>query len=234
MINNPVIIITGSSQGLGKRLREYYINKKMTVIGCSRGPVNDVNSNYYHYTLDVVNEHSVKKVFKEVRQRFGRLDFLINNAGVASKNYAELTSINDIQNVINTNFLGSFIFSRESIKMMKKNKFGRIINISSIHVPLGSTGTSIYGASKAAIEQFSKVLSREIYHYGITVNTLYLSIVKDTGMEDDLNEETKSQILKNTISGKKLNKSDVINVLDFLMSHKTQMITNQTIALGGV
>ena len=72
---------------------------------------------------------------------------------------------------------------------MQKNKYGRIVNFSSIHIPLATVGTSIYGASKAAVEQFSKILAREVFQFGINVNILALSIVKDTGMENVLTDE---------------------------------------------
>ena len=126
------------------------------------------------------------------------------------------------------------MFCRESVKLMNINKYGRIINISSIHVPLGIEGTSIYGASKAATEQFSKVLAREMFQYGITVNTISLSVVKDTGMESSLTNQTKQNILDQTISKSILSISDVIYAINFFISEKSTMVTNQILSIGGV
>ena len=173
-------------------------------------------------------------MFKEIRKKYGRLDVLINNAGVASENHVLLTPLKEAYDSLNTNFLGAFIFCRESVKLMKIKQHGRIINISSIHVPLALAGTSIYGASKAATEQFSKVLAKEVFRYGITVNTISLSVVKDTGMESSLTNQTKQNILDQTISKSILSISDVIYAINFFISEKSTMVTNQILSIGGV
>ena len=234
MIDKPVMIITGTRKGIGKYLAEYYTEKGFIVIGCSRGDINFALNNYQHYCLDVSDESLVKKMFKEIRKKYGRLDVLINNAGVASENYVLLTPLKEVHDSLNTNFIGTFIFCRESVKLMKMNQHGRIINISSIHVPLALAGTSIYSSSKAAIEQFSRVLAREVFQFGITINILSLSVVKDTGMEIALTEEIKRNILNQTISKDQLNIYDVIHAVNFLIDEKSKMVSNQILCLGGV
>ena len=228
------MIITGTRRGIGKYLAEYYIQNGFSVIGCSRDNVDFELNNYQHYCLDVSDESLVKKMFKEIRKKYGRLDVLINNAGVASKNHVLLTSLKEVHDSLNTNFIGTFIFCRESVKLMKMNQHGRIINISSIHVPLALAGTSIYSGSKAAIEQFSRVLAREVFQFGITINILSLSVVKDTGMEIALTEEIKRKILNQTISKDQLNIYDVIHAVNFFIDEKSKMVSNQILCLGGV
>jgi 3-oxoacyl-[acyl-carrier protein] reductase len=234
MIDKPVMIITGTRKGIGKYLAEYYTEKGFIVIGCSRGDINFALNNYQHYCLDVCDESLLKKMFREIRKKYGRLDVLINNAGLASENHVLLTPLKEAHDSLNTNFIGTFMCCRESVKLMKINQHGRIINISSIHVPLASAGTSIYGASKAAIEQFSRVLAREIFQFGITINILSLSVVKDTGMEIALTEEIKRNILNQTISKDQLNIYDVIHAVNFLIDEKSKMVSNQILCLGGV
>ena len=233
MIDQPVMIITGTRKGIGKYLAEYYIQNGFIVIGCSRGNIDFELNNYQHYCLDVSDESLVKKMFKEIRKKCGRLDVLINNAGVASENHVLLTPLKEAHDSLNTNFIGTFIFCRESVKLMKMNQHGRIINISSIHVPLALAGTSIYSSSKAAIEQFSRVLAREVFQFGITINILSLSVVKDTGMEIALKEEIKRKILNQTISKDQLNIYDVIHALNFFINEKSKMVSNQILCLGG-
>jgi len=228
------MIITGTSKGIGKNLAKYYLENGFIVIGCSRGDMDIQLNNYQHYCLDVSNESLVKKMFKEIRKKYGRLDVLINNAGISSENHVLLTPLKKAQDSLDTNFIGTFLFCRESVKLMKINQYGRIINISSIHVPLASVGTSIYGASKAAIEQFSGVLAREVFQFGITINILSLSVVKYTGMEHALAQEIKHKILDQTISKEQLDIDDVINAVNFLIDEKSKMVCNQILCLGGV
>lgn len=233
MIDKPVMIITGSSRGIGKYLAQFYIEKGFYVVGCSRGDVEFEQDNYQHFCLDVSDESSVKKMFTEIRKKYERLDVMINNAGVASKNHALLTSLKEVHRSLNSNFVGTFLFCREAVKLMKINKYGRIINISSIHIPLAFVGTSIYCASKASVEQFSKVLAREVFQFGITVNILSLSVVKDTGMENTLTDEIKREILNQTISKSQLSIHDITHAINFYISEKSNMVTNQILFLGG-
>lgn len=232
MDKRSVMVITGTRTGIGKHLAKYYVKKGFQVIGCSRGEIDFELDNYQHFCLDVSDESLVKKMFTKIRKKYGRLDVLINNAGIATKNHVLLTSSKEINNSLNTNIIGPILFCRESVKLMKINKFGRIINISSIHVSLANEGTSIYGATKAAIEQFSRVLAREVFQYGINVNTIALSVVKNTGMEGSLTEQTKQNILGQTISKSILNISDITHAINFLISEKSKMITKQIIAIG--
>tara|TARA_Y100000310_G_C20595794_1_gene770412 strand:- start:42 stop:746 length:705 start_codon:yes stop_codon:yes gene_type:complete len=234
MTDKPVMIITGTRKGIGKHLSEYYAGKNFQVIGCSRNQIDSELDNYKHYCLDVSDELGVKHLFTEIRNKYGRLDALINNVGITSKNHVLLTSLKEVHDLLDTNFVGSFLFCRESVKLMKINKFGRIVNISSIHIPLASVGTSIYGASKAAIEQFSKILAKEVFQFGINVNTISLSVVKDTGMGNYINNDTKERIINQTISKSQLTIKDIINAINFLISENSDMITNQILYLGGV
>ena len=135
MFDKPVMIITGTRKSIGKYLAEYYANKEFQVVGCSRGDIDFELDNYQHYCLDVSDESSVKKMFTEIRKNYGRLDVLINNAGIASMNHVLLTPLKEVHDILNTNFVGTFLCCREAVKLMKRNKSGRIVNISSIHVP---------------------------------------------------------------------------------------------------
>jgi 3-oxoacyl-[acyl-carrier protein] reductase len=230
----PVILITGTRTGLGKHLVGHYLQLGYTVIGCSRNSIDFEMQDYHHFTLDIQDENAVKKMFSNIRKSLGRVDVLVNNAGVSSKNFALLTSVTELRKVLNTNFVGPFILCREAVKLMKKKKYGRIVNISSVHVPFGSPGTSAYGASKASLEQFSRVLAKEVFPFGITVNTLGLSVVNNTGMHSNLDEINKQMIIDQTVSKLLLEISDITHVLDFLISEKSTLLTSQTLYLGGV
>lgn len=233
MHKNEVILITGTRKGIGRYLAEYYAQKGYRVIGCSRGPIDYELENYDHFCLDVCEEENVKEMLLEIRRVHNRLDVLINNAGVASMDYILITPAKTVRDVLNTNVTGTFVVCREALKLMKKNRYGRIVNISSIHVPLSTVGSSIYGASKAAIEQFSKVLAKESRPF-VTVNVLGLSFVNDTGMVKNVSEDTVLKTLEHTICRAPLNLEDVSHAMDFLISEESEMVTGQTLYLGGV
>ena len=171
-------------------------------------------------------------MFLRFRKKFKRLDILINNAGVASMNHTLLTPMNKAQKIINTNFLGTFIMSRESAKIMKKYSFGRIINITSVGTQMKLEGEAIYTASKSAVENFTVVLSRELADFGITVNG-----IGPTPIITDLIKSVPKEKIKNILSQLAFNRfteiTDITNVIDFFISEQSSYITGQVIYLGG-
>jgi len=234
MSDQQVMIITGTSKGIGKYLTKYYVKKGFQVIGCSRSQVDYELRNYQHFCLDVSDEIKVKQMFAEIHKTYNRLDVLINNAGLYSVNYAILTPVKTVQDVFNINMIGTFLFCREALKLMKKSSYGRIVNISTIAVRLSSAGNSIYSASKAAVEQFSKVLAKEVAPDGITVNTLALSFVKGSGMVENISEKAIKEALEHTILKSWLDFEDVAHAIDFFISSRSNMVTGQILYLGGV
>jgi len=121
MNNPPSMLITGTSKGIGKYLVEYYISKGFNVIGCSRREVDNDTKNYQHFCLDVTGGNKIKTLFREIRKKYGHLDMLINNAGIASMNHALLTPQKTVTKILNTNVVGTFLFCREEAKLMNKN-----------------------------------------------------------------------------------------------------------------
>ena len=164
MIDKSVMIITGTRKGIGKYLAEYFAEKGFFVIGCSRSDIDFKLNNYQHYSLDISDESLVNKMFTMIRKKYGRLDVLINNAGV---NYALspllLVPYESALKTVEVNLLGTFLLSREAAKIMKKKSFGRIVNLGSMAVKHEVKGEAIYTASKAAIVSFSRVIAKEIY-----------------------------------------------------------------------
>ena len=154
---------------------------------------------------------------KDIRKKFGKIDVLINNAGIASMNHILLTPISTIQKIFETNFTGTFLFTRETAKLMIKKKKGRIIN----------------AASKSAIENFTRISARELSEFGITVNALGPTPINTDlikGVPDD-----KMQALLNSQLIKRYGElDDISNVTDFLIDEKSSFITGQIIYLGGI
>ena len=227
------MLITGARKGIGRYLVEYYLKKDFFVIGCSRSESEITDSNYLHYCLDVSNEKKIKDMFRDIRNKLGKLDVLINNAGIASMNHALLTPLDSVQAMMTTNFTGTFLFCREAGKLMKKNNFGRIVNFTTVATKMRLEGEAIYVATKAAVQSLTEVLSRELAPDGITVNAM-----GPTPIETDLIRSVpKDKIEKITdrLAIKRLgNFSDVSNVVNFYISKQSDYITGQTVFLGGI
>jgi 3-oxoacyl-[acyl-carrier protein] reductase len=234
MTDCEVVLITGTSRGLGRKLAEHYIQGGFQVVGCSRSAVTDLGGNYRHFCLDVVDEAKVKDMFYTIEKEFGRLDVLINNAAVHSANYALLTPLFVVEQVLKINVGATFLFSCEAVKLMKQNKYGRIVNLSSVAVSLAGPGTSVYGASKAAVEQLTKVMAQEVASYGITVNALRLSVVDETGMMKSLGEKVVAEVVGQTALKRKLTTQEVCGMIDQLVLRKNQPVSGETILAGGL
>ncbi len=233
MNNNRVAVITGTRKGIGRHLSEYYLEKGMIVCGCSRGASDLKHPNYLHYELDVADETAVTKMVADVFRRFKKIDYLINNAGIAAMNHSMLTPLSVVEKIFMTNVFGTFLFCREVGKFMAKNKFGRIVNFATVATPIKLEGESAYAASKAAVENFTKILAREYASFGVTVNA-----VGPTPVYTDLIKNVPKQKMDDLLNMQAINRfgdfDDITNVIDFFIDEKSDFITSQIIYLGGV
>ena len=228
-----IIVVTGARKGIGRYLSEYYLEKGYIVIGCSRKDTDLKSDNYHHYQVDVTNEKDVNEFANFVRKKFSKIDALINNAGAASMNHFLLTPASTAQRLIELNYIGAYHCVRAFINLLKKSDNPRIVNFSTIAVPLALSGEIAYVASKSAVEAFTKVLAKEISQFSITVNA-----IGPTPVETDLIKNVPSQKMKDLISQQAINRmgkfSDVSNVIDFFISPASDFITGQIIYLGGI
>ena len=228
-----VFIITGTSNGIGRYLAEYFLAEGHMVAGCSRGKSKIKDSNYNHYQLSVDKEDEVISMVKTVFKKHGRIDVLLNNAGIASMNHILTTSFKSTKNIFDTNFFGTFLFSREVAKVMIKKNIGNIVNFTTIAVPMILEGEAIYAASKSAIENFTKVSAKELGKFGIRVNAIGPTPVATNLIKNIKKDKIDNLIKKQTIS--RLGKfEDIINVINFFINKKSDFITGQVIYLGGV
>ena len=233
MLENKVVLVSGASKGIGRALVEYYAGKECQVIGCSRSPFEGELRNYRHYRLDVADESAVKEMFAQIRKNEGRLDVLINNAGVASMNHSLLTPMTTVSKIIQTNFMGTFLLCREAARLMQARRYGRIVNFATVAVPLKLEGEAIYAASKAAVISLTQILAREFAEFGITVNA-----VGPTPIKTDLIRGVPPEKLELLIARQAIKRygepRDVIQVIDFFIDPASDFVTGQVIFLGGV
>lgn len=227
------MIITGTSKGIGYSLAQAYLLEGYTVIGCSRGKASIDEANYYHYSLDVADEQAVCNMIRDIKKQHGVIHVLLNNAGMASMNHILTTTFSKAREVFDTNFFGTFLFSREVAKQMMRKKNGIIVNYSTIAVPLNLDGEAIYAASKAAIESFTRISAKELGKFGIRVNAIGPTPVKTDLIkqvpEEKINELFNQQIIKRFGTFK-----DIKNTIDFFISENSNFVTGQILYLGGV
>ncbi len=163
----------------------------------------------------------------------GRVDALINNAGIASMNHALLSPGSTARALFATNFHGTFLFCREAAKAMVRKKSGRIVNFATVATPLRLEGESLYAASKAAVESFTEVLARELGATGVTVNA-----VGPTPVPTDLIRNVPKAKMDALLARQAIRRfgelADIINVVDFFLAPRSHFVTGQVVYLGGV
>jgi len=229
---NRVMVITGTRKGIGRYLAEYYLEKKLMVIGCSRSESDLKHENYEHFCLDVADELAVKRMILSVYRARKRIDYLLNNAGIASMNHSLLMPLSIVEEIFRTNVFGTFVFCREVGKIMVKRKYGRIVNFTSVAVPLNVEGEAAYAASKSAIETLTKILARELAKSGITCNAIGPSPIKTDLIRNVAGQKIRALLDKQAI-GEFGTFADVSNIIDFFISDHSRTVTSQIIYLGG-
>ncbi|MEL6821180.1 MAG: SDR family oxidoreductase [Calditrichota bacterium] len=233
MSERPVMAITGTRKGIGKYLVEYYCAQGYLVVGCSRGEADYTLENYRHYCVDVADEKAVRDMMRDVRKRYGRLDVLLNNAGIASMNHVLLTPTKTVHNILNTNVVGTFNYCREASRLMQKGRFGRIVNFATVATPLRLEGEAIYAASKAAVVSLTEIFARELANYGITVNAVGPTPVP-TDLIRSVPQEKMTALIERQAIQRYGEMRDISNAIDFFIRPESDFITAQVLYLGGV
>ncbi len=228
------IIITGTSRGIGRIVAELFLQNGVAVYGISRSPSDLTHAQYTHGCLDITDEKDVIKYFASLRKDGVAIDGLINNAGISNSMTGLLTTVDAFKSILDTNLVGAFLMTREAIKLMKKTGQGRIIQLSSINVPLASKGSLAYSASKAALESLNAVFANEILDEDITLNTLGLSLVEGDGMVTGLSEMALAEKHKFLSKPNEISVDEIYHALQFFMDDAAGNITNQVIFFGGV
>ena len=237
---NRVALVTGANRGIGLAIFKAFYHSNYIVIGTYRSESGEKTLNNIvtdksrgaAMRMDVTSKDDITDVFQAIRDRYGPVSVLINNAGVTQDNLFMRMKDEEWDEVINTNLNSIFRVTKESIKDMIKSKYGRIINIGSVVGLSGNPGQVNYASSKSALQGFSKSLAREVASRNITVNTISPGFI-ETDMTKKLTDEQKQSITKSIPLSRLGRSDDIANLVLFLVSDQASYITGENINVNG-
>ena len=235
-------LITGATRGIGKQIaitlakQGYNIalnyRKENEELENTKKEIEEIGVQILAVKGDVANFEDCENFVKQVIERFGQIDVLVNNAGITKDMLLMRMKKEDFEQVIDTNLVGTFNVTKNVVPYMMKARSGRIINISSVVGIAGNAGQTNYSASKAGIIGFTKSLAKEIASRNILVNAVAPGFI-ETNMTDVLKDDVKQEIAKNIPLKRMGTTQDVANVVKFLASDDSSYITGQVINVDG-
>ncbi|NQT04910.1 MAG: 3-oxoacyl-[acyl-carrier-protein] reductase [Dehalococcoidia bacterium] len=238
-LSGKVAIITGSARGIGKEIALRLAEAGATVVVsdvADAEPAAEEIRKMGHQSLavaaDVTSASDVAGMVEKVTAEYGRIDILVNNAGIARDQLLMRMSEEDWDAVLNVNLKSVFLCTRAVLRQMVKQRWGRIVSISSIVGIVGNPGQANYASSKAGIIGFTKTIAREVGSRGITVNAIAPGFIVSK-MTEQLGEEQKSEMLKRIPLGFLGTPRDVAETVAFLSSEEARYITGQVLGVDG-
>ena len=242
MMDKPKIaLITGANRGIGKEIFLSLANDGFTVVGTSRSSegvseidrsLSSINGTGCGFVFDVTDKNAVSVLNTEIKNKYGNISILVNNAGITMDNLLIRMSDDQWDTVIETNLTSLYRVTKEIIKDMMKDRYGRVINIGSIVGISGNAGQTNYSATKSALLGFTKSLAKEVASRNITVNSVSPGFI-DTDMTKKLKDTQKEALIASIPVGRMGLPSELANVVGFLASDKASYITGENINVNG-
>jgi 3-oxoacyl-[acyl-carrier protein] reductase len=229
------VLVTGASRGIGNAIAQEFKENNFSVIGTATsesGVETLTEQNIKAYVLDLNSRDSINEFWDKLESDGHQISVLINNAGITRDNIVLRMSDEEWSDIMNVHLYGTFQLSKRALKMMLKEKYGRIINISSASASIGNRGQSNYAAAKAGVEAFTKSLAKEVGKRDITINAVAPGFISTdmTEQNDGVNSE---YLIKEIPMGRFGEPKEVANLVSFLCSEQASYITGQTIHING-
>ena len=232
-MEKKVILITGATGGLGSAMVKHFEKQdvRLALHTFQQEPF-DVSCEHAWFKAGLRDENQVKNLISSILANFGKVDVLINNAGISKNGMSwKLTSV-DFNEVMAVNLTAPFLLCQGLIPGMRANNFGRIINVSSVVAQTGVPGTVAYAASKAGILGLTKTVAKELANHSITCNALALGYF-DQGMISEVSPEMQQQIISQIPKNRLGGVETILTTIDWLLKDESDYVTGQTISLNG-
>ena len=232
------VIVTGSGRGIGRTIAERFAAMKARVVICDLEQeqvdkvAGEIGGETVGIKADVTNQGDIENLFEQARQSFGKVDIVVNNAGITRDTLMIRMDEKDWDMVLDINLKGSFLVTKTAAKIMMKQRYGRIINISSIVGIDGNAGQANYSASKAGLLGLTKSAAKELAARGITVNAVAPGYIA-TDMTEAIPEQAKKAFLERVLIKRPGVPEDVASAVLFLASDEASYITGQVLAVDG-
>ncbi|MBP6091532.1 MAG: 3-oxoacyl-ACP reductase FabG [Crocinitomicaceae bacterium] len=233
-MEKKVILITGASGGMGTHFTNWFKqqNVNLALHYFEAKNTMEASDSIAYFQADLTNEDEVNHMIEAVISRFGRVDVLINNAGISKSAMSWKTTLEDWNATVAVNLTAPFLVSKACVPAMRNAKIGRIINITSVVGQTGQIGTAAYAASKAGLIGLTKTMAKELAFNNITVNALALGYFS-TGMIADVPQEQQDQIIESIPLKKLGDPAAVCKTVEWLISDEAAYVTGQVIELNG-
>lgn len=237
-LDGKVALITGASGGLGNKIARTLHAQGATLALTDMRPEGmeqlkaELGNNVECFVANLSKAEEISNLIKAVEEKFGKVDILINNAGLTRDNLFMRMSDEDWQLVLDVNLTAGFKLAKAAIRGMMKRRYGRIIGIASVVGVMGNAGQANYSASKAGMIAMNKCLAQEVGSRGITVNSVAPGFIR-TPMTDVLPDDVKAALLNKIPEAKLGEAQDIANAVAFLVSDEAQYITGQTLHVNG-
>ncbi len=241
MSDKRIAIVTGAGQGIGRAIALDLASAGVDVVAAdinldaARDAASDVEGRGVRslsVEVDVSDSDSVEKMVKLSTDSFGKVDYLVNNAGITRDGLLMRMDDSAWRSVLDVNLTGTYLCSRMVVRLMMKQRFGRIVNISSVVGAMGNAGQTNYAASKAGVMGLTKSLAREVASRNITVNAVAPGFIQ-TAMTDELPEKARRELVALIPSQRLGTPEDVAACVRFLLSDQASYITGQVLHVNG-
>lgn len=234
MLDKKVALVTGASRGIGRAIAKQLAEQGLTVVGTatSEHGAESINEFGLGIVLDVTSQQSIDAALTKITDQVGAPSILVNNAGITQDNLFMRMKDSEWEQVIDANLSGVFKLMRACIRPMLKERWGRIVNISSVVAFTGNAGQSNYAAAKAGMIGLSKSIALEVASRGITVNVVAPGFI-ETDMTGALSVEQQEKLLQHIPIGRMGQAKDIALAVQFLVSESANYITGETIHVNG-